>query len=196
MHQRSSERKRNRLSYWHYGLPGWYFLTFGCVQGLCLLGTIEAGAVLLSMLGRIAQEELLRSFAIRQELVLDSYIIMPNHLHLIVRIVGTTEGDLHYSRLPGQLEAHSTSSFVSGYKSSVTSRSKPLLAELSLDTVWHRSYHDHVIRSDDSLLAIRQYIMNNPRRWELDRLNPAAKASQKDEIDSLLELDAQRPLPW
>jgi putative transposase len=37
-----------------------------------------------------------------------------------------------------------------------------------IDFAWQRSYYDHVIRNDESLLKIRQYIKNNPLKWQLD----------------------------
>ena len=48
--------------------------------------------------------------------------------------------------------------------------------------LWQRSYYEHVIRDDDSLNRIRQYIIDNPARWAFDRENPLATAV---EVDSL-----------
>jgi putative transposase len=44
------------------------------------------------------------------------------------------------------------------------------------DRLWQRSYFEHVIRNEESLNPIRQYIIDNPARWEFDRENPNASA--------------------
>ena len=42
--------------------------------------------------------------------------------------------------------------------------------------LWQRNYYEHIVRNDDELNRIREYIMNNPLKWELDRENPNAKS--------------------
>jgi hypothetical protein len=61
--------------------------------------------------------------------------------------------------------------------------------------VWQERFHDHVIRSEESLQAIRQYIADNPRKWELDKLHPRARSGGRDELDLLIEADSLNPLP-
>jgi REP element-mobilizing transposase RayT len=70
--------------------------------------------------------------------------------------------------------------FVGGFKSAVTKRIKVLRG--SLDTsIWQRNYFEHIIRNEESLNRIRQYIFDNPVRWEFDRENPfAATLEPKD----------------
>jgi hypothetical protein len=58
--------------------------------------------------------------------------------------------------------------------------------------VWQRGYYEHVIRNEESLSRIREYIVTNPRRWELDRENP--KAQGKDDFDRWLATFKVRPL--
>ena len=48
--------------------------------------------------------------------------------------------------------------------------------------VWQRNYFEHIIRDDDALNRIREYIYYNPQRWHLDKYNPAA--SEPDEFDA------------
>jgi REP element-mobilizing transposase RayT len=65
----------------------------------------------------------------------------------------------------------SLSSFIAGYKSSVTSRAK---CELDLTTNWQRNYYDHIIRSEQDFLKIWEYIDTNPQKWQDDQLHPSA----------------------
>ena len=194
MPKRSFQRKPNRLSYWDYGRPGWYFLTFCTHERQCLFGAVDKGAMLQSAFGRIAHEELLRSASIRAELTLDCFIVMPNHLHLVAVLGSPDHGTLGYKRDPGYLEPRSASSFVAGFKSAVTTRVNTL-RDAPGSAVWQRSFYDHIIRSERALQAVRAYIAANPQRWEFDRLHPLSDPDAADEIDALLEEDAKLPLP-
>ncbi len=47
--------------------------------------------------------------------------------------------------------------------------------------LWQRNYYEHIVRDEESLDRIRQYILNNPARWEFDRENPAATACEAED---------------
>jgi putative transposase len=64
----------------------------------------------------------------------------------------------------------SLSSFVAGFKSTVTRRVN-LLRGTPQQTVWQRSFYDHIIRNEKSLAEIRKYIADNPLNWEMDENN-------------------------
>jgi len=95
---------------------------------------------------------------------------MPNYVHGIVWIV---DPERAHSRAPLQRPAQSLGSFIAGYKSAVTKRANQMRGAPGI-AVWQRNYWEHVIRTAQALTAIRQYIADNPARWELDRYNPAA----------------------
>ena len=82
-------RRSIRLKGYDYTLPGAYFITLVTWQRDCLFGTLTDGKMQLSALGKIVQDEWMRSIDIRKEILIheDEYIIMPNHLHGIVWIV-------------------------------------------------------------------------------------------------------------
>lgn len=69
---------------WDYSGNGIYFLTIVTQKRVCNLGNIDNNKMILSDFGKIIENELLKSFKIRDELFLDEYIIMPNHIHAIV----------------------------------------------------------------------------------------------------------------
>jgi putative transposase len=120
--------------------------------------------------GRIVSHEWEISATIRHELTLDAFVVMPNHVHGVVIIkesnVGATGGS------PIRLRPRSLGSFLSGFKSATTKRINDL--RRTSVHVWQRNYYEHVIRDENSLQRIREYIVNNPQRWDSDRENPMA----------------------
>lgn len=129
---------------------------------------IVAEAMQLSTLGRIVAEEWLKSASIRQEIELDSWIVMPNHLHgiLVIKDSGqdaaldqptTTQPTKRLQRKPRSLGA-----FVAGFKSAVTRRANEVRQPAV--PVWQANYYDHIIRTEIALNNIRHYIEDNPRR--------------------------------
>jgi REP element-mobilizing transposase RayT len=125
--------------------------------------------------------------------MLDSYVIMPHHLHLIVAISNGSAPQLGYARERGTQDKRSVSAFVNGFKAAVTSALKRL-GLASDGTVWQRSFFDHIIRSEAGLFAIREYIANNARQWELDKLHPESKLASTDAFDELRTCDDRASL--
>ena len=74
----------NRMPGWDYSGNGFYFITIVTQKMECILGEIMNGKMILSDFGEIAQNEWYKSFEIRQELILDEFVLMPNHLHALV----------------------------------------------------------------------------------------------------------------
>jgi len=64
---------------------------------------------------------------------------------------------------------------MAGYKSAVT-RQINILRNTPDMPVWQRNYYEHIIRTERALNAIRQYILDNPARWHLDKYNAQASA--------------------
>ncbi|UGU16705.1 hypothetical protein LS482_02265 [Sinomicrobium kalidii] len=132
----------NRMPRWDYSGKGTYFITL-VVQGRrCIFGHIENGEVVKNRWGEIAYREWYKSFKIRKELTLDSFVLMPNHIHAVVTIdpilVVETHGRASQTRKRGRASQsgnnnltskgnnsfyrrpRSLSTFIAGYKSSVT----------------------------------------------------------------------------
>ncbi|MEE9443604.1 MAG: transposase [candidate division Zixibacteria bacterium] len=106
---------------------------------------------------------------------LDEFCIMPNHVHGIIIInhgnsVATTlELSLHrQSQTDKQRRNNLLSKAIAAFK---TTASKYIHKAGYADFAWKRSFHDHVIRDEKSLFEIREYIQNNPLKWELDKYN-------------------------
>jgi len=196
----------NRMPDWDYSGNGYYFLTLVTQNRECNLGKIVNGKMILSDFGKIVDTEWNKSFEIRDELFLDEYIVMPNHLHAIVIIdnlnINNDSHDLHHdSHGTHVVETHgraslqrspvksnqlnlfrkpkSLSSFIAGFKSIVNSKIDDFIDENNLDIpkynrnnhFFQPNYWEHIIRNENEYNRIAQYIINNPKKWENDKLN-------------------------
>ena len=176
-------RRSIRLKEFDYSQPGAYFLTICAHGGNCIFGDIVDGKIHLNKYGRIVENEWLRSPEIREEIELDMYQVMPNHFHTIVTIVGANgvrrrrncRNSKGERRSPLQNErkinSESLSSLIYGFKSSTTSKIKKLPINPGVP-IWQRNYFEHIIGNDKELYQIREYIINNPLKWELDEEHP------------------------
>lgn len=75
-----------RWQAWDYSSEGLYFITINTAYRECLFGSIVDKEMYLSAYGQIVEEEWNKSFEIRSELFCDAFVIMPNHIHAILRI--------------------------------------------------------------------------------------------------------------
>jgi len=128
-------------------------------------------------------------------MTLDEFVIMPNHFHgIIVLRRDTPRG---YPNLGDEKQEHlcidkghpqgvplrqpTVGEIVGSFKSLCVNAWLRVIKEKNLNLVgkfWQKNYYEHVIRSDGELERIRQYIVDNPLKWELDRENPSFKNSQ------------------
>lgn len=132
-----------RLSNWDYSGNGYYFITIKTQKSRCCLGKIENGKMYLSNFGMIVQTEWGKSFEIRNELLLDIFVIMPNHIHGIVvsnkpndGILETNDHKPVETRGRASLQGmgcirkpKSLSSFITGFKSVVTTKTDDYIDE-------------------------------------------------------------------
>ncbi len=180
----------SRLKNWDYSSESAYFITI-CTAGRdCLFGSISTGVMNYSAIGKIVLEEWEKSFVIRAELFCDAFMIMPNHLHAILRIEKNnaiavqTHGCASLSTthpispqtygcasLPNYGIAFrppkSISSFVAGFKSSAKKRVNQY-RQLPGMILWQNRFHDHIIRNDAEYQRILEYIEKNPKHWDSD----------------------------
>ena len=166
-------RKRLRLKEYDYTQAGAYFVTICTHMRSCLFGQVRDDEMLLSPAGLIVEQELLRSPLVRPTLQLDEFVVMPNHLHFIA-VFAPEEERTDQPLVPTGKVAPTLGNFLAQFKSIATKR---MQAELKMTTgqIWQRGYYDHVIRDDEDLNRIRQYIIENPLAWALDTENPQAR---------------------
>ena len=90
-------------------------------------------------------------------LKIDRYVIMPNHIHAILLLEETAGG----SQRPTIMD------IVCAYKSLITRQCKKIRP---IDKLFQTSFYEHVIRGYEDYKEIAEYIVNNPKQWELDKL--------------------------
>ncbi len=148
-------RKHNRLSGYDYSQNGAYFVTLCVKDKECLLGTVVGGdayiapEILLSRYGKIAEKYIVEIKGLHK------FVIMPNHIHMIIFICNE-EGTMKASS-PTQ----SIPQLIKSFKGLVTK-------EIGF-SLWQRSYHDHIIRDNSDYETIWEYIDNSPLKWKEDR---------------------------
>lgn len=92
-------RRSIRLKGYDYSQQGLYFITL-CVQNrVCLFGEIENGIMVLNAFGKIAHHEWMQTAAIRKNVSLHAFVVMPNHFHAIIEICPGGRGELHSPEL-------------------------------------------------------------------------------------------------
>ena len=188
-------RRSIRLQGYDYSGAGAYFVTICTQNRLCVFGEIAKGQMRLNDMGRVVQtvwNDIPKHFP---NVELDSFIVMPDHVHGIIVLVGATHivgmapvgttsvgathvGATHASPLlqqrvpnPRGPGCRSIASIVGSFKSAATKRINEMRG-MPGGKLWQRNYYEHIIRNDESLHRIREYIANNPLQWELDRENP------------------------
>lgn len=151
-------RKENRLADYNYSQPGAYFITVCTKDRANILSTIVGGdahiapCIALTPVGKTAEKY------IKTIPGIDCYAIMPNHVHMILRI-SAKDARLGPVWEDAPVEA-SIPSLVRSWKTLVSK-------ELG-KSIWQRSYYDHIIRDERDYIIKAQYIANNPAKWHDD----------------------------
>jgi REP element-mobilizing transposase RayT len=167
-------RRSIRLKGYDYSRHGVYFVTICVIGRQCLFGEIRDGVMALSASGEIVDREWQASAVIRREIVLDSYVIMPNHLHGLVAIVGVGADGIRPASPAGLTgpTPKSLQTMVRGFKSATTRHINDFQGTPGA-AIWQRNYYERIVGNEREIDAIRTYIDNNPQQWELDKENPA-----------------------
>jgi len=178
-------RRSIRLKGYDYSQAGAYFITLCTQDRACLFGKVVNGEMRLNDAGRMVLAEWNRLPERFPQVVLDAFVVMPNHVHGILVItdpaptVGATVGATPtvgattrvaptVGNIIGAFKSRVTVEYIRGVK---TSGWPPFRGRL-----WQRNYYEHIIRNERALNAIRRYILENPLRWHLDRENLARTA--------------------
>ncbi|MCX6122637.1 MAG: hypothetical protein NTX44_13590 [Ignavibacteriales bacterium] len=171
-----------RLKGYDYSQPGEYFVTVNTNNHECLFGTVIEEEMRLSPVGKIAKncwEEIPKHF---HNIDLDEFVIMPNHVHGIIIInENDTTVDSKFKGRDVQLNVStgkmvwkspkrgSLGTIIRSYKSAVSK----WCHDNDFDNFeWQSRYYDHIIRGEKELQNIRDYIINNPIKWFLEKENP------------------------
>jgi len=217
-------RKSQRLANYDYSQNGLYFITTCTKDRQELLGEIKDRRMVLNESGEIVKKNLIDIHNYFENIFLDEFVIMPNHIHAIIEINQNTVGvrfiepggnlittdfdtsgsnDLGFDEFgfdapgfiapgfdnpntpgfdksnpyrkeiknnPMLMNKTTLGKIVRHFKAKSTNEIRKQLNPITFS--WQRNYYDHIIRNDESLNKIREYIITNPERWERDRNMP------------------------
>ncbi len=153
-------RKHIRLPGYDYSRPGGYFVTICAASCRRLFGQIVNDLMRLNELGVLVQRSWEEIPLHYPEVTPDVFQIMPNHLHGILFLEETT----------GKSSRHSLGMIVGSFKAAASKRIRVEVGNPTFQ-VWQTNYHEHIIRDAECLSRVREYILHNPLKWELDRYN-------------------------
>jgi REP element-mobilizing transposase RayT len=211
-------RRSIRLPGYDYSRPGYYFVTI-CIRNRAerLFGDIDfvgAGSkpapesvpepapesvpqptharMILNEFGNIVQcawDDLINHVP---GIALDTFVIMPNHVHGIIRIIGTglepapttapTTATAKQITLPEIIRQFKTFS----------ARRINAIRHVQNNPVWQRNYYDHIIRGEKSLYVIRKYIRENPLHWREDSENHIDREIEEFKLSSALQKEMKK----
>jgi REP element-mobilizing transposase RayT len=164
-------RKSIRLPGYDYSTIGAYFVTICSHEHQCLFGEVVNNEVILNDIGNSIRCWWSKLSEKYPTIETDVSIIMPNHFHGIIQIVGVdpcvdpTMGghmDPPLHRMIQWFKTMTTNEYFRGEKQKGRLYKK----------LWQRNYYEHIIRNEQSLDTIREYIFNNSLKWDLDKYHP------------------------
>jgi len=178
------QRKNIRLQGYDYSQPGRYFITICTKDREFLFGDIMNGTMFLTKYGEIAENELINIPSHYDNVDINKFVIMPNHIHILISLCRDGDEDTA-RRVPtrerfGKPTKESIPTIIRSFKSATTNAIRKYVGTrraVSYNTaniyaVWQNRYHDHIIRNEKSYRHIYEYIENNPMQWESDCHNP------------------------
>lgn len=163
-----------RAQWWDYSSRANYFITVCTLDRQDFFGEIINHEMVLNEIGRIAQEEWIKTEEIRKDMgvLLFNFVIMPDHFHALLEIGSNdynqqvnykmdSEGEfISFNEFAPQ--SKNLGSIMRGFKSAVTMRAR----QINPNFRWQSRYHDKIIQSERHFNIIQDYIKNNPKNWK------------------------------
>lgn len=190
-------RRSIRLKGYDYTEPGAYFITICTSKREYLFGHIQDEKMHLNRYGEVVQfnwNNLPKSYPHVQ---LDEFIIMPDHIHGIIMLKDPVGAGLPtiesltknpYKPAPTPQKRHGLPEIIRSLKTRSATRINQLRSTKG-NPVWQRGYYEHIVRNQQALSNIRRYIINNPSKWQKDKLNSSNGANLLKNIH--LQIDPQ-----
>ncbi len=187
------QRKKLRLKDYDYSSDWYYFITICTKNREEFFGEIIDRKMFLNDYGKIVKNEIFKTPELRQEIKIDDFVIMPNHLHLIIIIQNKNVGcdcitpkdiapkDITPKDIAqwkyirpwennGTMQSFPTLSRVIRWlKSTITKQIRYEMWDFNFG--WQKSFFDVIIKNQDQLDKTRQYIIDNPCKWAEDKNN-------------------------
>ena len=165
-----------RLKNWDYSTPGYYFITICTYNHNNFFGKIINNKMELSKMGIISNQCLIDIPRHFSNVILDEYIVMPNHVHILLKLSKTMS---NYVETPYVASLQTENKYkelnkksnqlipkvIQQFKSAVTRQINPKTIFFG----WQPRFHDEIIRNEKEYLIIKQYIQNNVINWDKDK---------------------------
>jgi REP element-mobilizing transposase RayT len=180
-------RRSIRIPSYDYSQDGWYFVTICTQNRKCMFGEMVKNQMRLNNAGFMVKtwwQKVTNKFPLVQT---DEYVVMPNHFHGIINIVGATpcgRPDVCGPPISGNTDnelgqsrgiAPTLADIVNWFKTMTTNEYIRGVKEKYWipfpGRLWQRNYYEHVIRNEDELNRFRHYIADNPANWQTDEEN-------------------------
>lgn len=155
-----------RLANWDYGSSGVYFVTICTAGRTNYFGDIRENLPVYSEIGEIAFQYWQNIPAHFPFVIVDHFVVMPNHLHGLLFLDRPEYHGWELNRFGPQ--SQNLASIIRGYKAGV----KTYATQHRIEFSWQPRYYDRVVINENEWNRIRQYIADNPLKWEQDRDNP------------------------
>ncbi len=169
-------RNSLRLQDFDYAAHCCYFITIVTQGRVCRFGAVQDGELVLNDSGMMVEEvyqQMLATFPGMEDI---AHVVMPNHVHFFFFNGGTssiTDAIRWYKSM-------STNKYIHGVREKGWPRFDMRL--------WQTRFYDAIIRNEVAYSYVVNYILNNPLRWEYDRLNFDADVSKADDVSAQLRL--------
>jgi REP element-mobilizing transposase RayT len=144
---------------WNYVASGWYYITICTKERTTLFGNVDSnGKMNLNAAGRIVADEWEKIPLLRQNVELDAYCIMPDHIHGIISLENEDAVNPEHLAKKDHWQSGCLGSVINQFKGACTKR----IREISPKFAWQRNFNDHIVRNEKDLERIRIYIQQNP----------------------------------
>lgn len=144
-----------RLKNYDYSQPGIYYITICTKNHVLIFGDVIDSKMTLSNEGNIAKKYWVDIPNHYHQIELDEYVIMPNHIHGLIKIIETAKSNIS-----------TIGEIINNYKRTCTLE----IRKFNLEFGWQTRFYDHIVREYDDLDRIRDYIRDNPAKWRQDEL--------------------------
>jgi REP element-mobilizing transposase RayT len=172
------------LKGYDYAQVGAYFITIVTEHRTCLFGNIIDNKMYLNSAGQVVQSVWTQIPEHFSGIDVDTFVVMPNHVHGIILItnkVRDSVGAQHAAPSEPNVQAGSIGAIIRSFKSAVTKQYNKESVRRAL-RIWQRNYYEHIIRDENALIRIRDYIATNPTRWSSDPENSDALQPESNDV--------------
>lgn len=158
-------RKTIRIPGYNYKSNGYYFVTCCIENRLPLFGNIINGKMNLNDAGRMVHVKIANTSHYYPDVHTDAFVVMPDHIHAVFVLDGQgrthrpVPTDVGIPDVVKNIKTYTTTRYMQGIRNHYW---QPFYKRL-----WQRGYHEHIIRNENDLNRVREYIINNPMTWHL-----------------------------